>query len=284
MADSSIRANISILKSRARGVKYIPARAMANTLTDPAKLLLIIPPATSFGSRGVLRPEPFDPAVAVVAPKLLEITPPQAPKGLLVATNKGTADAIPSWVDGFAAIPQEQVAAGYDEAKLQQTYLQSLLTFGRVVWKGDEEIMRAFFLGDCQRKEGAFALQSDIAGDVGGYGSFQAACGTPGNPVYNTPGYVYTGRASCDFYIENTGAAINNTSSLPLVVAVYVYGQFVLNIDPMQTGTADAIRGGTFGAMAGNCQDNAVNALEGSVNRMPPPSAQSVRKTSIRCG
>lgn len=281
MADTSIASNIAVLKSRARQMRYIPARAMANTLTDPAKLLLVIPNGQTLTSGAKLTVVSFG---AIAAPALVEIPPAQAPKGLLVAANNGSADAIPSWTDGFAVVPVPPVTANAAISSAIQQAFNNLFTFGRIVWKGDEEIKRTVYLGDCQRKENAWFAQSSIAADLGGSASMQAACGAPGAPVYQTPGFCYTGRASAEFYIEYLGANIANASGFDIVLAVYVYGQYVLNIDPLQSGTADAIRGGTYGAATGSCQANAVNALQGSVDRMPPPAAQAVRRTSIRCG
>lgn len=283
MADASVRSNIALLKARSRGIPYIPARAMNNTLVDPAKLMLIIPNGKTWSREtGQLRPILFQPGIAYTKPVLVELPPPQAPKGLLVADEKGTANAIPSWIDGFAAVPFRSTYVRDDQALLQDL-VSKAFTWGRAVWKGDEEIMRTFYLGDSQRQEVAFADQSSIATDKGGFGTFQSACGAPGQPVYRTPGYVYTGRASADFYLE-TVIDIANASGQDLVIALYVYGQFMLNVDPMQTGTADAVRGGTFGASAGDCSPNAVNALEGTFNRMPPPQTAVQRKSSIRCG
>lgn len=282
------RTNLAVLRARARGTKYMPAIAMSNTLTDPAKLLLAIPDGKTWyaGARGQLRPVLFD-GTQPTEVTLLEFAPAQATKGLL--TEKGNANATPAWIDGFAAVPTNLLSGTDDvlNAKVPDK-VNSILSVGRVVWKGDEQVLRTMYFGDMQRREMASAVGHSDAGttptasNMGGM--FQAACGAPGAPVYPTPGFCWTGRASADWYVETLFDQVND-SGVTLYVYIYVYGQYILNIDPLQAGTVDLIRGGTFGAAAGACEDNGVQALDMARSAaMANPSRGSGRTTKISCG
>ena len=291
MASNSARSNLALLRSRARDMRYPPASSMRNTLTDPAKLLLIIPAGTTLAARTILRPVLFDPATPPTAPALLELAPAQTPEGLLC--QKGNANATPAWIDGFACVPVNTASENIEAGVINADYIGQLVAlafnFGRIVWKGDEQIMRTVSLGDMQRREIADAISPSnaAAGPTGGMaGAFQAACGAPGRPVYITPGYVWTGRASCDFYIEtlvpiaNTGAG--NTNDLAFMI--YVYGQWILNIDPLQNDTQAVVLGGTAGPQAGTCDDAGVSALEQSHARAAAPqiaAAQTVQANAM---
>lgn len=273
---NAARSNLAILRARSRGQRYIPASAMANTLTDPAKLFLIIPPHGVLTQGAILRPQ----VGAVSAVGLYELPPAQAPLGIL--SQKGTANAIPGWIDGFAVVPTSiPVAAGGAVLNAQlQEQIANLLSFGRIVWKGDEQILRTIYFGDAQRREMASFLQTPFSGGDGGGGAgfSQAACGAPGQPVYQTPGYCWTGRSAADFYVEYMGPEITNGNDTNLEVAIYVYGQYILNVDPLQQVTADTVRGGTDGPQAGNCENDATNALE-QRNAQAREAAAAVART-----
>lgn len=288
MASNSARSNLALLRSRARDMRYPPASSMRNSLTDPAKLLLIIPAGTTWTGRVQLRPVLFDPTVVATAPALLELAPAQTPEGLLC--QKGNANATPAWIDGFAFVPvntvSEAIAAGVVTTDFLAISTAELFDFGRIIWKGDEQIMRTVSLGDMQRRETADAISPSnaAAGPTGGMaGLFQAACGAPGRPVYSTPGYVWTGRASADFYVE-TLAPIVNGSTVDLLFMIYVYGQWILNIDPLQNDTQAVVLGGTAGPQAGTCDDAGVSALEQSHARAAAPqiaAAQTVQANAM---
>jgi len=264
-------------------MRYPPAAAMRNSLTDPAKLLLFIPNGSTFRVGMQLRPVLWPPAALPAVPALFEFAPEQTPEGLLC--QRGNANATPAWIDGFAVVPlntaTDDTVAGVVGGGTA-TLISTALTFGKIVWKGDEQIMRTVSLGDCQRRETAdFTAPSyAVAGPTGGAeGLSQAACGSPGRPVYPTPGYVWTGRASCDFWI-GTASDIANTGPGQLAFAVYVYGQWILNIDPLQNDTQAVVLGGTAGPQAGTCDDAGVSALEQSHARAAAPqiaAAQTVR-------
>lgn len=284
------RTNLSLLKERAAGRPYLPAKLLQNTLLDPAVLIFHCPAGTRV-TTGVYKPELL-PATGFAAGRagLYELPPAQAPKGLLV--QKGTADATPAWIDGFAAVPYPLSSDGeQDWADAIASYQDALLAFfgnAAIIWKGDEQILRTMFCGDMQRRELAFTslFQTALAAtDMVGFGNNQAACAAPGGPVYKTNGYVWTGRASAEWYLQ-IGSGFTPTKDLDF--KIYVYGQFILNIDPLQAGTYDLIMGGTFGAAAGSCEDNIVAAVEGArASRMAPAQklqAGSAVTRTVRCG
>jgi len=279
------RSNLTVLRARARNMPYIPAASLTNTLLDPAKLFLVIPAGVTWtaGPAGVLRPQVLRGAFAGGVAGLYEMPPAQSPSGLV--TERGTANATPGWIDGFAAVPQylNNLNSAADSASIALK-IQDALTFARIVWKGDEQILRTMYLGDMQRIETAYAAANLPAGaDLQSFGNTQAACGAPGQPVNRTPGYVWTGRSAAEWYVELTGSSIVNGTAFNVVIVLYVYGQFILNVDPLQAGTANLIRGGTFGASAGSCDDNAIGAMEGPAPgaRMSPVGGT---KSTIRCG
>lgn len=277
------RSNLTVLRARARDMRYIPAASLSNTLLDPAKLFLLIPDGETWGVgiQNALRPTLLSRGLTGV-PQLVEIAPAQSPSGLV--TERGTANATPGWIDGFAAVPSYDNSLDATEASKVANLLQQILGAGRIVWKGDEQIFRTMYLGDMQRIETASSVGTlPAGGDYNGFGNSQAACGAPGQPVNRTPGYVWTGRSAADWYVENAFAPVVNNSGADIFVFIYVYGQFILNVDPLQAGTADLIRGGTLGASAGSCDDNAIAAME-----MPAAGARmatsSASKRTIRCG
>lgn len=276
------RSNLTVLRARARNMPYIPAASLTNTLLDPAKLILIIPNGKTWGTgiQNALRPTLASRGFSG-DPQLVEIAPAQSPSGLV--TEKGTANATPGWIDGFACVPQYMNEDDTILCRSIANLIQRALTTGRIVWKGDEQIFRTMYLGDMQRVETAYTMALQTAGgDLNSVGNAQAACGSPGQPVNRTPGYVWTGRSAADWYLENVGDPIVNNTAAPMQIAVYVYGQFILNVDPLQAGTADLIRGGTLGASAGSCDDNAIAAME-----MPAPAGRvsgQTRSRTMRCG
>lgn len=278
---SSIFSNLSVLRARARGQQYIPASAMKNTLTDPAKLFLIIPIGQTLTAGNKLYPVLASDTPPTV-PTLLEIPPIQSPQGLV--TQRGNANATPGWIDGFAAVPMNTPKDTTSAADISAilTYRQNLLAFGRIAWKGDEQIFRTMYLGDMQRVEMAYvagATDSATPQLSGQVGLTQAACGAPGGPVYRTPGYVWTGRSSAEWYLEYIGPDIVGSARFSeAVMAIYVYGQFMLNIDPLSPGTADTVQGGSYGPGAGVCDDGGVQHLDATAQRQAAVVAAAAGK------